>query len=107
MLYITGGINMRRAPAVEKDICDIDEDDIRVSIIGTVIKRDPIQYSMIMDDGTGSITVFADNIFDVQSIIRVIGRPQIRGEPIIEAEIVQEFSNFDLELYKTVKEMEE
>ncbi|MGD2247443.1 MAG: replication protein RepA [Candidatus Methanofastidiosia archaeon] len=98
---------MRRAPAVEKDICDIDEDDIRVSIIGTVIKKDPIQYSMITDDGTASITVFADNIFDVQSIIRVIGRPQIRGEPIIEAEIVQDFSNFDLELYKTVKEMEE
>lgn len=98
---------MRRAPGVEKDICDIDENDIRVSIIGTVIKKDSIQYSMIIDDGTGSITVFADALFDVQSIIRVIGRPQIRGEPLIEAEIVQNFSDFDLGLYKTIKEMEE
>ncbi|KYK29666.1 MAG: replication protein RepA [Theionarchaea archaeon] len=96
---------MRRAPAVEKDICDIDEDDIRVSVVGTVIKKDPIQYSMIIDDGTGSVTVFADNLFDIQSIIRVIGRPQMRGEPIIDAEIVQDFSDFDLELFKKIKEM--
>ena len=96
---------MRRAPAVEKDICDIDEDDIRVSVVGTVIKKDPIQYSMIIDDGTGSVTVFADNLFDIQSIIRAIGRPQMRGEPIIDAEIVQDFSDFDLELFKKIKEM--
>jgi len=96
---------VRRAPAVEKDICDIDEDDIRVSVVGTVIKKDPIQYSMIIDDGTGSVTVFADNLFDIQSIIRVIGRPQMRGEPIIDAEIVQDFSDFDLELFKKIKEM--
>ncbi len=97
---------MRRAPAVERDICDIDEQDIRVSVVGTVIKRDPIQYSMIIDDGTGSITVFADKLFDVQSIIRVIGRPQIRGEPILDAEIVQDFTDFDLELFKKMQEME-
>lgn len=96
---------MRRAPAVEKDICDIDEDDIRVSVVGTVIKKDPIQYSMIIDDGTGSVTVLANSLFDIQSIVRVIGRPQMRGEPIIDAEIVQDFSDFDLELFKKVKEM--
>ncbi|KYK34804.1 MAG: replication protein RepA [Theionarchaea archaeon] len=97
---------MRRAPAVERDICDIDEHDIRVSVVGTVIKKDPIQYSMIIDDGTGSVTVFADKLFDVQSIIRVIGRPQIRGEPILDAEIVQDFTDFDLEFFKKVQEME-
>jgi hypothetical protein len=107
MLCLTGGVGMRRAPAVERDIADIDTEDIRVSIIGTVIKKDPIQYSMIIDDGTGSITVFADVLFDVQSIIRVIGRPQIRGDPIINAEIVQDFSDFDLELYKKIEEMEQ
>jgi len=105
MLQRYGGVTVRRAPAVEKDICDIDEDDIRVSVVGTVIKKDPIQYSMIIDDGTGSVTVFADNLFDIQSIIRVIGRPQMRGEPIIDAEIVQDFSDFDLELFKKIKEM--
>ncbi|MBU7016318.1 MAG: replication protein RepA [Theionarchaea archaeon] len=97
---------MRRAPALEKDVCDIDEEDIRVSVVGIVVKKDPIQYSMIIDDGTGSITVFADKLFDIQSIIRVIGRPQTRGEPIIDAEIVQDFTDFDLELYRKVKEME-
>jgi hypothetical protein len=97
---------MRRAPAMEKDICDIDETDIRVSVIGTVIKKDPIQYSMVIDDGTGSVVIFADKLFDVQSIIRVIGRPQTRGEPIIDAEIVQDFTDFDLELYKKMREME-
>lgn len=97
---------IRRAAAVEKDICDIDEDDIRVSVVGTVIKKDPIQYSMIIDDGTGSVTVFADTLFDIQSIIRVIGRPQMRGEPVIDAEVVQDFADFDLELFRKLKEME-
>jgi hypothetical protein len=107
MLYNTGGIGMRRAPAVEKDISDVTEEDIRVSVIGTVIKKDPIQYSMIVDDGTGSIIVLGDKLFDVQTIVRVIGRPQTRGEPFINAEIVQDFSDFDLELYKKVKELEQ
>ncbi len=97
---------MRRAPAAEKDICDITEEDIRVSIIGTVIKKDPIQYSMIIDDGTASIAVLADKLFEIQSIIRVIGRPKMRGEPIIDAEIVQDFCDFDLELFKKMQEME-
>ncbi|MBU7022840.1 MAG: replication protein RepA [Theionarchaea archaeon] len=98
---------MRRAPAVEKDISDVTEEDIRVSLIGTVIKKDPIQYSMIVDDGTGSIVVFGDKLYDVQTIVRIIGRPQRRGEPFINAEIVQDFSDFDLELYKKVKELEQ
>ena len=98
---------MRRAPAVETDISDITEEDIRVSVIGTVIRKDPIQYSMIIDDGTGSITVLADKLYEVSSVIRVIGRPKIRGEPVLDAEIIQDFSDFDLELYKKIKEMEQ
>ncbi|MBU7033273.1 MAG: replication protein RepA [Theionarchaea archaeon] len=97
---------MRKAAAIERDISDIDPQDIRVSVVGTVIRRDPIQYSMTIDDGTASITVFADTLYDVQSMVRVIGRPQMRGEPIIDAEIIQDFSGFDLELYQRIKEME-
>jgi hypothetical protein len=97
---------MRRAPAVERDICDITEEDIRVSVVGTVIKNDPIQYSMTIDDGTASVTVFADKLFEVQTIIRVVGRPHVRGEPVIDAEIVQDFTDFDLELFKKIQEME-
>jgi len=98
---------MRRAPAVEADITDITDQDIRVSVIGMVIKKDSIQYSMVIDDGTGSITVIADSLYEVSSVIRVIGRPQIRGEPVLHAEIIQDFSDFDLELYKKIKEMEQ
>lgn len=97
---------MRKAAAVERDISDIDDDDIRVSVVGTVIRKDPIQYSMTIDDGTASITVFGDTLYEVQSTVRVIGRPQMRGEPIIDAEIIQDFSGFDLELYQRIKEME-
>lgn len=97
---------MRRAPAVERDICDITDRDIRVSIIGTVIQKDPIAYSMVVDDGTGAVTVLADTLYEVATVIRVIGRPQFRGEPVIEAEVVQDFTGFDLELYRRVKEME-
>ncbi|MBU7043253.1 MAG: replication protein RepA [Theionarchaea archaeon] len=97
---------MRKAAAVERDISDIDDDDIRVSVVGTVIRKDPIQYSMTIDDGTASITVFGDTLYEVQSTVRVIGRPQMRGEPIIDAEIIQDCSGFDLELYQRIKEME-
>jgi hypothetical protein len=97
---------MRKAAAVERDISDIDPQDIRVSVVGTVIRKDPIQYSMTIDDGTASITVFADTLYDVQSTVRIIGRPQMRGEPIIDAEIIQDFSGFNLELYQRIKEME-
>jgi len=97
---------MRKAPAIERDISDIDPQDIRVSVVGTVIRKDPIQYSMTIDDGTASITVFADTLYDVQSTVRIIGRPQMRGEPIIDAEIIQDFSGFNLELYQRIKEME-
>jgi hypothetical protein len=61
---------------------------------------------MTIDDGTASITVFADTLYDVQSTVRIIGRPQMRGEPIIDAEIIQDFSGFNLELYQRIKEME-
>ncbi len=97
---------MRRPVAPEKDISDIDENDIRVSLIGTVVQKDSIQYSMVIDDGTGSITVLADKLFEVQSVVRVIGHPQVRGEPVIDAEIIQDFTDFDLELFRKVKEME-
>jgi hypothetical protein len=97
---------MRRAAAVERDISDIDDSDVRVSVVGTVIRKDAIQYSMTIDDGTASITIFGDTLFEVQSMIRVIGKPVMRGEPIIDAEIIQDFSGFDLELYQRIKEME-
>ena len=43
----------RRRPAVERKISEITLDDLRVSLIGKVVKVDKIDYIFWLDDGTG------------------------------------------------------
>lgn len=98
----------RRAPAVLKAIEDIDaEADTRVRIVGTVleVRGD----SIMVDDGSGTVEVFLDTE-DVEDVddgqrVRVIGRvlPLPSGFEV-QGEIVQDFSDVDMELYGKVRE---
>ncbi|HDN81507.1 MAG TPA: replication protein RepA [Methanomicrobia archaeon] len=93
---------------VEKDIVEIKEDDKRVSIVGTVVRKNTTKYSMIVDDGTGEIEVYTDTLFDIGNLVRVIGRifKDDTSRLSINAEIVQDFSGFDVALYQKVRIME-
>ena len=93
---------------VEKDIVEIKEDDKRVSIVGTVVRKNTTKYSMIVDDGTGEIEVYTDTLFDIGNLVRVIGRifKDDTSRLSINAEIVQDFSGFDVVLYQKVRIME-
>ncbi len=90
----------RRSPAIEKKINEITEEDLRVKVVGTVISIDDSIPLIVVDDGTGIANVVVDEVkFDVGSQVRVIGKV-INTEPIeIRAEIVQDFSKVDREIY--------
>ncbi|HDM22843.1 MAG TPA: replication protein RepA [Methanomicrobia archaeon] len=97
-----------RFHSVEKDIVEINENDKRVSIVGTVVRKNTKKYSMIIDDGTGEIEVYSDTLFNIGDLIRVIGRV-FKDENMslcINAEVLQDFSGFDVALYQKVRLME-
>jgi len=94
--------------SIEKDIVDIKEDDKRVSIVGTVVRKNTTKYSMIVDDGTGEIEIYTDTLFDIGNLVRVVGRifKDDTSRLCINAEIIQDFSGFDVALYQKVRIME-
>ena len=98
----------RRKPAVERKIGEIGENDTRVAIIGKAFKVDKIDYTFWVDDGTGVILVESEeNVLPENGqIVRVIGRV-IRNEEIhIFGEVVQDFSDADLEALEEIQELE-
>jgi len=98
----------RRKPAVERKIGEIGEDDTRVAIIGKAFKVDKIDYTFWVDDGTGVILVESEeNVLPENGqIVRVIGRV-IRNEEIhLFGEVVQDFSDTDLEALEEIMELE-
>ena len=98
---------IRRFPATQKNISDITESDVRVSILGTVIDK---QDDFIMvDDGTGRIKIsFQDFKFDLNQMIRVFGRviPTPSGCEL-QGEVIQDMSKLDLSLFKKVQKLSE
>jgi len=98
-------LNYKRFPTVEKKISEITPENVRVSVIGTVV--DKTNDKLIVDDGTGSIEIFSDeNLIknaENSKIVRVIGRVTSDGSISINAEIIQDFSKFDIGLYEKIK----
>lgn len=94
----------RRAPAEYRKIEDIDEEDARVSIIGTIVDR--TESKVVVDDGTGKAEAAFDlskdlSEFEEGDLVRIVGRPSGKN---LEGEAIQDFENFDVELYEEVKE---
>lgn len=92
---------MRKHPAVSKFISDIDARDSRVSLIGTIVSVDQMNYAFDLDDGSGTIKVLCSELYDSGKIVRVIGRVVEKDSTLsINSEIISDFSNFNLELYQ-------
>ncbi|MBI4182219.1 MAG: replication protein RepA [Candidatus Aenigmarchaeota archaeon] len=98
--------DQRRLPAVERDIAGIQPEDIRIRVLGTVIDRSPEGTSIIVDDGTGKITVNGEGPFpvEVNQLVRVFGRvvPLEKGAEL-QGEFVQSMAALDLDLRKKVR----
>lgn len=99
----------RRAPAVPKNIEDIEpRDDIRVRVTGTIISVD--DNSVTLDDGTGSVEVFLeeDALEDVEENqrVRVFGRVLPTPDSFeIQGEVLQDFEDVDPETLDRVKKV--
>jgi len=101
--------NPRRAPARPKKIDEINpQNDIRVRITGTVLSKE--EDSISIDDGSGTVEVFAEeeDLEDLEENqrIRVLGRVLPTPDSFeIQGEIVQDFSGVDQELHDRVKKV--
>ncbi len=100
---------MRRLPSIERKISEIEADDVRVRVLGFIIDKDIENQVIVVDDGTGRAIVFVDEEvlkrLEEGQLVRVIGKVK-KGETIeIFAEVVQDFSKLDLNLYEQVRYM--
>ncbi|WEL19338.1 OB-fold nucleic acid binding domain-containing protein [Candidatus Nanohalococcus occultus] len=99
----------RRAPAVPKDVTEIDpRDDIRVRVVGTIISKD--EDSITVDDSTGTVEVFMQEELmedlEENQRVRVLGRVLPTPDSFeIQAETVQDFEGVDEELRDRVKKV--
>jgi hypothetical protein len=93
---------------MERRAGDISDQDAWVSVIGTVISRNPNTSSITIDDGSGQVDVRLSMIPEIGSLVRVIARVTgTEGGLLLDATIVQDFSCFDVELYRRIVELEE
>ncbi|NYT04407.1 MAG: replication protein RepA, partial [Candidatus Methanofastidiosa archaeon] len=83
--------------SIEKEIREIKGDETLVSFLGVVVSIDPSTYMLILDDGTGAISVSSDNLYDMEQVLRVIGSPYKEGgQIIVDSEVIQDFTDFNL-----------
>ena len=103
--------DFHRTPAVPARIKNLNEgrgDMQRVSIIGTIVSKNTELYSFVLDDGETSVLVLTNNIDEFEKLsegqfVRVMGKIWGEKEEIeIQAEVVQDFSKINKELYKKV-----
>jgi hypothetical protein len=96
----------RRLPSVERAIAEIRPDDIRVSVIGTLIDKNKEGTRFMVDDGVGKIAVGVDSPVkaEMNQLVRVFGRviPLENGSEL-QGDIVQDMSALDMGLFKRVK----
>ncbi len=107
----------RRKPARERRINELSDRDLqnRVRILGSVVDIKSIQdqeqeqICAILDDGTGRIQVIINHSITLQPgdqirIFGILSRTE-ENEYIINAEIIQDMSALDIELYKRVQDV--
>lgn len=95
----------RRLPAVSRQVAEIRPEDIRVSILGTVIDKQ--EGTLVIDDGTGRVHVTVEEpITEAGRLVRVFGRviPLENGAEL-HGELIQDMTGLDMELYKQVEEL--
>jgi len=99
---------IRRAPAVPKKISDLKPEMGRVCLAGTIISKNKDIGSFILDDGENKILILTNDPKEFEQLregtfIRVMGKVWGQeGELEIQADIIQDFSKIDKELYKKV-----
>ena len=93
----------RKIPEINPDV------DLKVKVLGFVVdKKDD---TILLDDGSGKVRVFIDmpemmERIDLNKLIRVFGSTlPIDNGFEIKADIVQDLSDLNIDLYKKVEEL--
>lgn len=104
----------RRRPAIEKKIKDVDPTiDRRVRLVGTVIGKDAANGMVAIDDGTGKISAFFDDLKVVEKLdsykegdpALVVGRISPTAEGFdINGEVIRSVKGLDFNLLEKVRE---
>jgi len=93
----------------EKRIIDLDEMDSKVRIMGFLV--DKKENTIVLDDGSGKIKIFTDatNVIDnlnINQFIRIFGSIiPVENDIEIRADIVQDLSGLNIDLFKKTKEL--
>ena len=98
----------KRMPSVERKVSEIKQDDIRVSIIGTVI--DNQDNRVVVDDGTGKVSVSFEAPVKAENnkLVRVLGRViPMEGGVELQGDALQDMSGMDMGLKKSADELGE
>ena len=91
----------RRLPSVPRKVNGISQNDVRVSVTGTVI--DVSENGMVLDDDTGRISISFENRPNLKTgqLVRVFGRVMPAAEGVeLRGEILQDMSGLDTALRK-------
>ncbi len=102
----------RRLPAVERKISDLSPEDYRVKILGTIVDRNEVDNSVMIDDGTGRLVAYFANEegflkAEEGKIVRLIGRIRKEDNYEMDVEIIQNMEKLDIGLYDQLKYIEE
>ena len=91
----------QRHPATPKKIADINGNDVRVRISGTVL--DFTNSIIVLDDGTGRAEIVSEIPAKEGSFVRVFARVlALEDRYELRAELIQDLSGTDKNLYKKV-----
>jgi len=99
---------LRRAPAIITKISSLTSEMGRVCVLGTIVSKNSEIGSIVLDDGESSVLILLNNPQDIEKFkegqtARVFGKVWGSGNEIeLQAEIVQDFSKIDRELYSKV-----
>ena len=100
----------KRKPAVERKINKVNQEDIRVKIIGRVI--DKKENIFLLDDGTGTAEVMYDpemikKTFNINDLIKLFARVLLSdGKDVqLQAEAIQNINDLNLDLYKRIMDV--
>lgn len=99
---------IRRSPSKPTKIKNLGSTENRVSLVGTVVSKNKDLSSFILDDGEEQVLVLVKKVKDFEELdegqfVRVLGKIWGEGDEIeIQADVIQDFSKIDKELYLKV-----
>jgi len=104
------GTQRRRMPSQEVSIAEILSNPrvvTRIRITGMVVSSDESRRELMVNDGSGTIRVFSNEIVAPKTLVRIIGRisPLMEGGAEVDAELIQPLNGVDPKLIKEVRDL--